>query len=541
MKVVTGAEMKEVDRYTIEEVGISGLVLMENAGREVAQAAVELLDDLKDRMVIVLAGRGNNGGDGFVVSRLLIEQGFEVKTILLGKKEDISGDAKLNLDILDKLEAKVWEISSKEEVLELKLLLDKSDLIVDALLGTGIKGELRGLYPEVITMVNNSPTAVLAVDIPSGVEADTGKIADIAVRADQTITFALPKIGTILYPGADFVGDLQIADIGIPQMVIAKQEFKVDFITSEFINKLLPTRAADSHKGSYGKLLLVAGSTGMTGAAALATQASLRAGAGLVTLGVPRSLNPILESKLTEAMTYPLADSKEGILARESVIEIKRLINNRDVLGIGPGLTANDEIAYIVNHLLENVNKPIVVDADALNVIYDLNSLKERTAPTVLTPHPGELSRLINQSIEGISDNSLEIAKNFASEYNVILVLKGARTIIATPQGEVYINSTGNSGMATGGSGDVLTGLISGLLAQGIDGVDATIIGVYLHGLAADLAADELTEYSLLPSDIIDYLPQAIRAVKSGVGKFVWVFSPHEESKGLVGRVKSEE
>ena len=285
MKVVTGAEMKEIDRYTIEEVGISGLVLMENAGREVAQAAVELLDDLKGSMVIVLAGRGNNGGDGFVVSRLLIEQGFEVKTILLGKKEDISGDAKVNLEILGKLEAKVWEISSKEEVLELKLLLDKADLIVDALLGTGIKGELRGLYPEVITLVNNSPTAVIAVDIPSGIEADTGRVVDTAIEADETITFALPKIGNILYPGADFVGDLKVVDIGIPQMVITKQEFKIDLITSKLVNYLLPIRAADSHKGSYGKLLLVAGSTGMTGAATLATQASLKIGAGLVTLG----------------------------------------------------------------------------------------------------------------------------------------------------------------------------------------------------------------------------------------------------------------
>jgi len=515
MKVVTGAEMKEIDRYTIEEVGISGLVLMENAGREVAQAAVELLDNLNGNLVIVLAGKGNNGGDGFVVSRLLIEQGFEVKTILLGKKEDISGDAKVNLEILDKLEAKIWEISSKEEVLELKLLVDKTDLIVDALLGTGIKGELRGLYPEVITLVNNSPTAVIAVDIPSGIEADTGRVVDTAIEADETITFALPKIGTILYPGADFVGNLKVVDIGIPQMVITKQEFKIDLITSKLVNDLLPIRVADSHKGSYGKLLLVAGSTGMTGAATLATQASLKIGAGLVTLGVPRSLNPILEIKLTEAMTYPLGESKEGILSRESVIEIKKLLNDRDVLAIGPGLTANDEIGYIVNHLLEKTDKPMVVDADGLNVIYDLNILKGRTVPTVLTPHPGELSKLINQPIEAIRVNSIEIAKDFAREYNVILVLKGARTIIATPQGEIYVNSTGNSGMATGGSGDVLTGLISGLLAQGIDGRSATIIGVYLHGLAADLAAEELTEYSLLPSDIIDYLPQALRTVMS--------------------------
>ncbi|OCL27770.1 bifunctional ADP-dependent (S)-NAD(P)H-hydrate dehydratase/NAD(P)H-hydrate epimerase [Orenia metallireducens] len=515
MKLVTGAEMKEVDRYSIEEIGISGLVLMENAGKEVAQAIIEFLGDLKDKQVIILAGKGNNGGDGFVISRLLIEHGIGVKTILLGKKEDTSEDAKVNLEILDKLGIEVQEIISKEETLALKGTLDKADLIVDALLGTGIKGELRGLYPKLITLVNNSPTSVIAVDIPSGVEADTGRVADIAIEAQETITFALPKIGTILYPGADFVGDLKVVDIGIPQMVIDKQDFKIDLITSELVNKLLPIRAADSHKGSYGKLLLVAGSTGMTGAATLATQASLRIGAGLVTLGTPRSLNPILENKLTEAMTYPLGESKEGVLSRESVIEIKRLLNDRDVLAIGPGLTANDEISYILNHLLEKTDKPMVVDADGLNVISDLNILKGRGAPTILTPHPGELSRLINKSIEIIRDNPIEVAKNFARDYNVTLVLKGARTIIATPQGQIYINHTGNSGLATGGSGDVLTGLISGLLVQGIDEVSATIIGVYLHGLAADLAAEDLTEYSLLPSDIIDYLPQSLKAVRS--------------------------
>ncbi|TDX50947.1 NAD(P)H-hydrate dehydratase [Orenia marismortui] len=516
IKLVTADQMKEIDRYSIEEIGIPGIVLMERAALEVKKVAEDYLSDLKKSKVIVLVGTGNNGGDGLAVARMLQEAGYNVEVFIVGEKVKVTDDAKVNLNILEKLKIEVKEIVMVEELLDLKTRLDSSDLIIDALLGTGIKGKLRGIYPEVISIVNKSNLPVISIDIPSGVEADTGRVEDIAIQAKETITFALPKLGTILYPGAEYVGKLKIVDIGIPHQVIKQQNIDISLITDKLINDLLPTREKDSHKGTYGRLLLVAGSTGMTGAATLSAQASLKIGAGLVTVAIPKSLNSILENKLTEAMTYPLSETEFGTLAIAALEEIEKLIDNRDVLAIGPGLTARDEIDYIVTSLLKKTDKTLVIDADGLNVINNLEILKEREGSTILTPHPGEMSRLVNKSIKYIKKNSIKIAKEFSQEYGVVLLLKGARTIIATPKGNIYINPTGNSGMATGGSGDVLTGLIAGLLAQkNVDVRAATIIATYLHGLAGDLAVEDLTEYSLLPSNLIDYLPQALKVVTS--------------------------
>ena len=504
--------MGQIDRYTIEELGIPGLVLMEQAGRRVME---EILTNYpKLSQVVILAGKGNNGGDGFVISRLLAQRGIEVKTILLGKKSEITGDARVNLDILAKLGYSIEEVSSSEQVQELEADLRRANLIVDALLGTGIKGKLRGLFPEMINLINKVIAPVIAVDIPSGVEADSGLVRDTAIQAQQTITFALPKLGSILYPGAKFSGKLTVVDIGVPEKSIAKQDINTNLITEDLAVNMLPRRDNDSHKGSYGKLLFIASSPGMTGAAALAAQASLKMGAGLVTVGVPKSLNQILEMKLTEAMTYPLTETKEGTLAKESVEEIKKLMSSRDVLAIGPGLSTEQEVTIIIKELIKNIDKPMVIDADGLNAIDDLNILKERSKTTILTPHPGEMSRLINRPIAEIEANRIEVAQEFATEYEVVLVLKGARTIIATPEGEIYINQTGNSALATGGSGDVLTGLITSLLGQGSAPKEAVITAVYLHGLSAELGSLDLSKYGLLPSDLIDYLPEAIKQLK---------------------------
>jgi NAD(P)H-hydrate epimerase len=513
IKLVSGSEMGQIDRHTITEVGISGLVLMEQAGRRVTESILADYSDLE--RVLVLAGRGNNGGDGFVISRLLAQAGIEVKTILLGDKEQLTGDAKVNLNILEELGYQVEEITRLEGVQSLQSDFKRADLLVDALLGTGIKGELRGLFPAIIKLVNQVRTSVVSVDIPSGVEADSGLVKDVAIKAQQTITFALPKLGLILYPGAEFVGQLKIVEIGIPQQVIEQQEITTNLITSDLVAGLFPARADKSHKGDYGKLLLVAGSTGMTGAASLVAQSSLKMGAGLVTVGVPQSLNPTLEVKLTEVMTYPLAETDSGTVAVDALEQVNDLMSSRDVLAVGPGLGVEEEVEVLVNQLLAELEKPIVIDADGLNAINDLAILKARTNATILTPHPGEMSRLIGQPIVEIEKNRLEVAQEFALAYGVTLVLKGAKTVIATPGGKAYVNQTGNSALATGGSGDVLTGLITSLLGQGLTAEDSAIIAVYLHGLAAELGSEELTKYSLLPTDLIDYLPAAIKRIDS--------------------------
>ena len=512
IKLVSGAQMGQIDRYAIEELGIAGVVLMEQAGRRVTEEILAAAPDLE--RVVVLAGTGNNGGDGFVISRLLIEHGIEVQTFLVGTTADITGDAEVNLNILEKLGHQVGEITTAAEVETLKSKLQQADMIVDALLGTGIKGQLRGLFPNLIDIVNEVETAVTAVDIPSGVEADSGVVREMAVQAQQTVTFALPKLGLLLYPGHKFVGQLKIVDIGIPQQAIAEQEIKTNLITADLAVRLLPLRDDNSHKGSYGKLLLVTGSTGMTGAAVLAARASLKMGAGLVTVGVPSSLNSILENKLIEAMTYPLSETADGTLDIGALEEIKTLISSRDVLAIGPGLSTKVEAAKVVNDLLANIAKPMVIDADGINNLDDLNVLKNRTNPTILTPHPGEMSRLIDKSIEEIEANRIQVARDFASEYGVVLVLKGSRTVVAAPGGAVYLNYSGNSALATGGSGDVLTGLITSLVGQGLTPADASVLAVYLHGLAAEIGSAELTKYSLVPSDVINYLPQAIKKIK---------------------------
>ncbi len=515
MKVVTGQQMKAIDTYTIEELGIPGIVLMERAALAVSKAAREYLQDIQSPKVGIFCGKGNNGGDGFAIARILVSQGYDVEVFLVGRREDITGDARINLAILSKLNLEVEEIINDNQIIKIKEKVKDIDLIIDALLGTGIKGELRGLYPKIIRLISLFKKYVIAVDIPSGVEADTAKYIDLAIRADQTITFANPKLGNLLYPGAEFNGRVKVVDIGIPQESIEQQQINVNLIDNNLVKKLLPNRRDNSHKGDYGKVLIVAGSIGMSGAATLTAEASLKMGAGLVTVAAPPSINSILEMKLTEAMTYPLAGDEEGVITKSSLADIKDLLAERDLLTIGPGLGQSEEINQIIKELILTIDKPLIIDADGLNAIKDVDILKERRYPLILTPHPGEMARLINKSIKEVTTNPIAVATNFASKYQVNLVLKGSRTIVAMPTGEAYINIIGNSGMATGGSGDVLTGLITALFAQGINPNDATIIAVYLHALAGDLAAEELTKYSLLPSDLIKYLPQGIRAVKS--------------------------
>ncbi|UCE17813.1 MAG: NAD(P)H-hydrate dehydratase [Gemmatimonadota bacterium] len=508
MKVVTTQQMREIDRVTIEEFGIPGLDLMEAAGQGVVNAIEGTFIDISHSRVIIFCGKGNNGGDGFVVSRLLTEKEADVETYLLGKKSEISGDAKVNLDRAVNIGLNVKEISSLDNIN--KPL--EADIVVDAILGTGIQGSVRGFPAEVIDLINKFEGTVVAVDTPSGLNTDTGAVEGPCVRADVTATMGLPKVGLLLFPGKSYVGKLEVVDIGVPPEVIGGAGITIEYVEREGIARLIPRRAPNAHKGDCGRVAVVAGSVGMTGAAALSCQAALRAGAGMTILGIPRSLNDVMEIKLTETMTKPLPETKERTLSLAAESGIEELMDWADVLAIGPGLSLNKETQELVRNITRKVRIPTVIDADGLNALAGHHDcLADRKAELILTPHAGELSRLIDRPIGEIEAHRISLAQKVGEDLGVVLVLKGAPTVVADPTGTVHINSTGNAGMATAGCGDVLTGLIAGLLAQGLKGPEAAVAGVFLHGAAGDLAAEKKGTLGVIAGDIAEKIPAAIR------------------------------
>ncbi|MCR4404581.1 MAG: NAD(P)H-hydrate dehydratase [Candidatus Acetothermia bacterium] len=522
MKVLTGSQMMELDRRA-QELGLDVLVLMENAGRSVAQAIVEraLNPSLslegggrrKRPRVVVVAGKGNNGGDGLVAARHLLNLGAEVKVFILAERGQgqLSPPAERNAAILEKAGAAVEYLPDEAGLANLAAALERADIVVDALLGLGIAGPVRGYYARAIDLINAAGAFVVAVDLPSGLEAETGRVEGPCVRARLTVTMGLPKLGLLLYPGREFVGELVVGEVGYPRGLVEGFDSKLELIDRELVASPLPRRRPYSHKGDYGRIFVLAGSRGYTGAAALAAEAALRAGAGLVTLGIPASLNPILEEKLTEVITRPLPEV-DGSLAFAALGEIEESLKPQDVLALGPGLSRHPETARLVKELIKRVGLPAVVDADGLNNLSDEpEAIREAKAPLVLTPHPGELSRLNKKAIAEIEADRVGAARAFAKEYNVILVLKGVPTVVATPDGRCYINSTGNSGLASGGSGDVLTGLIAGFLGQGLEPWQAAVCGVYLHGLTADRLKPETGERAMIAGDLLKKLPQVLK------------------------------
>lgn len=513
MKVVTSEEMRNIDMQTIQEIGIPGVVLMENAGLGVVHAISERWDC--PIAVSIFVGRGNNGGDGLVVARHLANRGYDVKTYVMAEPEKFTGDALVNLQIARNMHLLMEFILSEEQLEAHKERIAASDLLVDAIFGTGLKGAVRGFAASVIEFINSTGLPVVAIDLPSGLDANTGKVEGPCIRADLTVTMALPKRGLLLYPGADFVGELKVADIGFPGQVVDSQNISVNLVQESDAARLIPSRPRDAHKGTFGKVLVLAGSLGFTGAAAMASEAALRVGAGLVTLGIPRSLNPIMAVKLTEVMTRPLPETEALTLAASTYDDILKLISDADVVAIGPGISRNPETASLVQNLCKEMQKPKVIDADGLNALSENREILKNLGPkTILTPHPGEMARLMGCPISHIQSDRIGIAQNFAKENGLVLVLKGAPTVTADPQGSVYINSTGNPGLASGGTGDVLTGAIAGFLAQELDITDAAILGVYVHGLAGDLAAMARGEAGMLAGDVSYQLPRAIQEIK---------------------------
>ena len=511
MKVVTAAQMRQIDHDTIEGIGIPGIVLMETAGSEIVRA-IEKHYPTTQRIGIFV-GKGNNGGDGLVIARQLAHAGCNVQILLVSPADSFTAEARTNLDIASKLGLKIREIVTDISTIR----RTDCDLHVDAILGTGLRGTVRNSIAKVINAINDLPIPVLAVDLPSGLDADTGHPLGTCIRADQTITIGLPKRGLLMHPGAELSGELEIVDIGFPKQVIDAQKINVNWTTEKEVVNSIPPRSPASYKGSFGRVLVVAGSTGMTGAAALTSEAALRVGAGLVTLAIPKSLNPILEVKLSEVMTLPLPETETGTItscASSDILEYAEKTNS--ILAIGPGLSQHPETVKLVHRLIKENSEQglcsrIVIDADGLNALAQAPELIPLLGSEgILTPHPGEMARLTQTQIPTIEADRIGTAEKFADRYGVTLVLKGAPTVTSTPNGQIWINSTGNPGMATAGMGDVLTGIITGLMAQNVPSNTAAVLGVYLHGLAGDIATKKVGMHGLIAGDVLKAVPTAI-------------------------------
>jgi len=521
MRVLNAAQMREADKRTIEEIGIPSLVLMENAGRQAVAAMEAMYSDLLERQVGVLCGRGNNGGDGFVVARTMVQRGVDVSVFLLGRVAEVRGDARTNLEILGRLGVTVIEISDSQ-AWELHVSeFSDCTLIVDAIFGTGLNAPVSGLIESVIADVNASGIPVVAIDLPSGLSADSPEPIGPSIEAGLTITLAAPKLPLVLPPGELRAGDIVIADIGIPNAVLdALEGPRVELLTRASMRELITPRAPDSHKGDYGRVLLVSGSRGKTGAAHLAAMGALRSGAGLVTVATPASCQSVVASMEPEYMTEALPEtagrsgSDPGLdpAGVDHVIELAR-----DVIAVGPGLGQAESTREFVKLLVDRATMPLVIDADGLNAFSDdPDRLMGREGrDIIITPHPGEMARLVGMSTDEVQSSRLEIARNFAVAHRAYVVLKGHRTLIATPDEKVFINPTGNPGMATGGTGDVLTGMIAAWLAQLLDAEAACKLAVYLHGLAGDLAEADESEVSLIAGDVAAHIGDAVMELTS--------------------------
>jgi len=511
LPVVTADEMRKIDGITIKKF-VPGIDLMESAGSGVAGAIAARWERRKGAHVVVVCGKGNNGGDGFVIARLLKKQGYGVKTFLVGKARDLKGDALANYRKCKNLKMNVVEIAAGN-LKDLEKALAGAYVVVDAVFGTGFSGVPKGVMAGAIEAINEADAPVVAVDIASGVDATTGE-ALLAVAADLTVTMALPKRGHVLHPGRALTGELNVIDIGIPMDVVAENDPGVYFMQPEDIVGALPVRPPDAHKRSCGAVAAVCGSIGLTGAAALTSVSALRAGAGLVTLAVPRSLNTIMEVKLTEVMTLPVAETRDFSFALKAAAGIKKLIGQADAVAIGPGLSLNTETQQLVRRLVPRMGKPTVLDADGINAFAGkAKKLKHLDFPLVITPHAGELARLTGIDKSAIVMERIDAARYVATELGLVVVLKGAPTVVAEPQGGVFVNPTGNEGLATAGSGDVLTGVIAGFLAQGIDAIPAACCGAYVHGLAADMLRESMGHYGFLAGDVQDMIPMAVASL----------------------------
>jgi len=514
MRLVKAKEMQEIDGHAINVLGIPGIVLMENAARGVCEVIYQKVEGTS---ALIVCGKGNNGGDGLAVARNLYNLGYDVEVILTAPVDELKGDARKNAEILSALPVPIHVVNTKEKLFELYAFAKEADFVVDALFGTGLTKPLSGFYAELVDFINSLNKTVVSVDIPSGLSADSGSVIGPHVKADYTVTFAYPKVAHVIPPACYSVGELFIVDISIPEDVgnlIGPERF---LLTLDEVAFTYPIREIMSHKYTYGHLAVVGGSKGKTGAPSMAALAALRTGAGLSTVIVPESLNEVFEVKLTEVMSLPVKDDGKGYFGLDSLSSVLSQIEKGkfSAVVVGPGL-GNSENAYqFARQLIKELNLPMVIDADGINALAGSTEiLSHKEVPVVLTPHVGEFSRLTGLTKEEIIENLVDCATDFAVHHGVVVVLKSGRTVVATPSGRTFVNTIGNPGMATAGTGDVLAGVIGALLGMGVDADDAAKFGVYLHSLAGDVAALELSQEALIATDLIDYLPRAIKRVK---------------------------
>ncbi len=511
IKIITAAQMQTLERRTIGEARIPATTLMERAGSGVASCIEQWAGAVNGKTITVICGKGNNGGDGFVVARLLRRRRANVRVLTMAPLSELSRDAALMYRRFVKTAgpSSIIPYKSKDTAYS---LLQESDLLVDALLGTGLSSAVTGRYGEVIESINKMSCPVVAIDVPSGLHADTGMTLGQAVCAALTVTCGLPKIGLYQNQGIDLSGSITLVDIGIPPSYVDALDSRVALLTPQWVHGCLPRRERSGHKGTYGHAGIIAGSVGKTGAAALAAQAALRVGAGLVTVATPSSVNDILEAKLLEVMTMPMPETKAKTFSRAALDRLLAFMAAKDAVAIGPGLSTHHETVELVQALTARLDRPAVLDADALNALTGRTAiLASCKTPPIITPHPGEMARLEAEATpQTVNRDRIGTATRFARERGLFVILKGARTVIARPDGAVAICPTGNPGLATAGTGDVLTGMVVGLLAQGLPSWEAACTATYLHGAAGDLAAARTGEVSMIAGDLLGQIPTAL-------------------------------
>lgn len=514
MYLVTSEEMKEIDKTTMEKYGVPASILMENAGANVTQAILNEFGAVFYRRVCVICGGGNNGGDGFVIARHLKSEGASVKVFFTGDRDKLSQESKTNHDICCKYGIEIVSLKSMVDVEKTGYDLVNCDIIVDALIGIGLKNDIDGFIAQLIVYLNSLNKFTAAVDVPSGVDPDTGDIRGVAIHASLTVTFGLPKMGITIYPGLEYAGKLVVADINFPSELLSMPRKNV-LMTREIIAPMLPYRHPNANKGHFGPVLIVAGSRGMGGAAALTAKAALKTGAGVVIAAVPESLHDSIKAGSDEVILVSLKETEEGTISGDNYERIMEFSQKSKVTVIGPGMGRNRETQVLIRRLVESIQKPMVLDADGINAVSDdKKCLKNIRKDVIFTPHIGEMSRLTGIKIEDIIKDKTGILREFAKQFSVNVLLKDGRSVLADYEGNIYVNTTGNSGMATPGSGDVLSGVISAMMAHGLLSVQAGIVAGFIHGLAGDLLLSKISEEGITASDIIKNIPVAIKDLK---------------------------
>ena len=512
-KVATAKEMKKIDSLAVSSYGIKGLELMENAGTEIVKSLKIRFHDFSRKKVLIFCGKGNNGGDGFVVARLLFNMDIHVTVFLLEGRVNLKGDAAISAELAFKLGIDTI-LLDESNIPFMGQHLENCDIVIDALFGTGLTRPVSGVYKHTIAKINQSKKYVTAIDIPSGLDSDTGMLMGDCIHADLTLVLALFKQSHLLFPAAELMGEIELIDIRIPPELVESEGIGIQVTEESDLRDWFPQRSADSHKGDYGHVLVIAGSKGKGGAAGLTALAALRMGCGLVTLALPESCQKAFELHPMEVMTVPAPETDVGTFALSAKNVLLNYSKGMSAVAIGPGLSTEPETVQLLRELLPIIDCPLIIDADALNALaQSLDTISQLKTEAILTPHPKEMSRIMGVETSKILENRIELASRFAHDHSVIIVLKGAATVISQPSGLTTINPTGNPGMATAGSGDILTGIIASLVAQGFSTPKAAIAGTYLHGLSGDIFAQKESQASLIAGDLLRTLPETMKRI----------------------------